>query len=411
MNIWNMRNAISIRIMPKRPHPEEFEIINDTENRKRNRNNGIEIARLFAAYAVVYGHFVWSGTFDAVFVRDLIESSEKLPLLSATGNNLWKLQDIFGKLFGGAHITVIGIALFFLISGYLTIPMQNRYTRAKYIVNRLFRIYPMLLFSTLMVVIIQYWLRGNEYHITLYDYFGTATTFSKEMGTVLINPVVWTLAVEIKFYILSMIVGKWTVFKLLIINILIILIIWVSGYIQWLKPVAHDLHFISFILIGIAISISETFDNWLYSVILILDMLVLFNVSFFIIVANAIRPEQYFTQINQIIAICIFFKFILISDKIPNNIQSYSNATYSLYLIHPILGYNFIAWIRHYVHNQYVILFIAVLIINSFALIAYAYIERPFIGLFKQLASLRVKAARGEKSGKPITPEPSDCDP
>jgi peptidoglycan/LPS O-acetylase OafA/YrhL len=151
------------------------------------RNNGLELLRFLAALAVVYGHLVWGGTYETDL--SFFVGSAEFPLVPANTQSLWMLQKVFGGVFRGAPITVIGVAVFFLLTGWLTPDLLQRNTRAGYLVNRCFRIFPALVVSTLLLAIIQKYLHATAV-VDLKNIFGTATTSYREIGASLLNGVV-----------------------------------------------------------------------------------------------------------------------------------------------------------------------------------------------------------------------------
>ncbi|ATO35613.1 hypothetical protein DDI_4445 [Dickeya dianthicola RNS04.9] len=57
------------------------------------RQYSLDLARLVAAYFVLFGHFVLSGTFDETS-RTWVGSTEALPLLDKSSQSLW-MFDIY----------------------------------------------------------------------------------------------------------------------------------------------------------------------------------------------------------------------------------------------------------------------------------------------------------------------------
>ena len=88
------------------------------------REYSLDLARLVAAYCVLFSHFVLSGTFDETS-RTWTGSTESLPLLSKSSQSLWMLDTfMLGKW--QTAVAIWGVALFFLISGWVVPPMLSR---------------------------------------------------------------------------------------------------------------------------------------------------------------------------------------------------------------------------------------------------------------------------------------------
>ena len=111
----------------------------------------MDILRLLAVLLVMFSHFVLTGTFAKQIPLIINDSNNNaLPLFKSDSWNLWvfdsKLIDIFHTQAG-----IIGVLIFFLITGYLITDMQNRYNRRGFIVNRIFRIFPALIFCVCLI--------------------------------------------------------------------------------------------------------------------------------------------------------------------------------------------------------------------------------------------------------------------
>lgn len=346
-----------------------------------NRNNSLDLLRFIAALLVVYGHLVWSATY-ATDIQNLVGSGN-LPLIPENTHYLWKLQYYFGKLTYNSHITVIGVAIFFLVTGWLTPDMMAKYGRTSYLINRFFRIIPLLVFATLLCAAILMAIESTP--ISPMSLIGSSTTFSRELGVVLLLPVVWTLAIEIKFYFLSAVVGRWTTKKLGLAS----LACWAAFNLGIYGGgttiiIAHDLHFILFILVGIGIRLS--IDS--KSVAPFFITITIFNLSRLNYATSIIEPHQNFTRITQAIAITIFGLCIYNSRRISNGIRSLANLTYSIYLLHLNIGFAIMYTFRSYM-SPTVLVFLAAGVIFILATFSYKYIEVPFISLGKKLSQAK----------------------
>ena len=170
------------------------------------RNYGLDLARTFAAYLVVAGHLVFGATLAIGRpYSDWIDIDEKLPLLTKEGNWLWQFDNFLISNYGTA-LAIIGVSLFFLISGWLMPPMLEKYSRATFLANRFLRIFPMLVFAVLLSAAIQYFL-GNRSTLDLASAIATATLTNHIFGKELSLGVVWTLIIEFEFYILLATLG------------------------------------------------------------------------------------------------------------------------------------------------------------------------------------------------------------
>ncbi len=108
-----------------------------------------------------------------------------------------------------------GVPIFFFISGFLISKSYENNTNIKdYIVNRALRIYPALIFCVAISVIAVYltgYLGEKEFSFSHFIlWIGTQTTFlqfynpefMRDFGVGVINGSLWTIAVELQFYIM-----------------------------------------------------------------------------------------------------------------------------------------------------------------------------------------------------------------
>ncbi len=147
------------------------------------KNNNFDILRIIAAFQVVFMH-----------------SMAHL-----------KIENLCLKDFGMIIDNIPGVSIFFLISGYLIAMSYKRNSNLKdYIWNRVLRIYPALYMNIFLGVVILYifgkvqfnfeffsWLLGQMTIIQFYN-----IEMFRDFGIGVINGSLWTISVELTFYIL-----------------------------------------------------------------------------------------------------------------------------------------------------------------------------------------------------------------
>jgi len=347
------------------------------DEKSAKRNNGLELLRLGAALSVLYGHLVLSAT----FATDLASyvGQVRLPLIPKDTHFLWTFGSVYGLLTGG-NVTIVGVAIFFLITGWLTPDMMKRHKRKAYLINRFFRIMPLLVFATLLSALIIF-LGGGTTPITFSGVMGTATTTYREIKTPVILPTVWTLAIEIKFYLIFFAVGKWNDIKLLYASSICLVVYFFCVHIGGGALIlAHDLHYILFIFTGIALRFAFDYKRFIPAIF----TLSFFNLSRLHYALAEIHPIQTFGISNQAAALAVLIICLYYSDRISTSIRSLANLTYSLYLLHLIPGFALIYLLRSTMPVPVMIcLVVATIFIISY--FSYNYIERPFMTFGKIL--------------------------
>ena len=165
--------------------------------------------RAIAALSVVIYHY-W-GIFFVPIVRSIIGTPASfVPVQPDYARHV--LSPSPGGFFSG----VFGVAVFFLISG-LVIPISLRnISTGKFLIRRFFRIYPVywfcLLISILMYFICSwYWSTPLSDRISLPYMMRNLALLHSATGIASLDFVCWSLAVEVKFYVviaLIFLVGK-----------------------------------------------------------------------------------------------------------------------------------------------------------------------------------------------------------
>ena len=346
---------------------------------KMDRVNGLAFARFLGALAVVYGHLVWGATYDPDLSFYVGHGS--FPLAPSDTHSLWMLQNGFGNLFCGAHITIIGVALFFLLTGWLTQDLMNRNTRTGYLINRIFRT---LFIATVILAVIQKYLQSTAV-INFKNLFGTATTTYREIGGESLNGVVWTLAIEVRFYLLCFCFGSWTYSRLVGAGLLLFNITLLSVYtdIRFL-PLAHDAFFMLFILCGVALRKLWDSPDKILPLTILLFLIFSFNISRSNI--EIIHPTQDFNLINQILTYIIFIICYHISRFIGAWIRPLAALTYTLYLSHLVIGLAVIKFFNSSIGYTSAIL-ASFAISISVAYLLTCFVEVPFISVGKKLVN------------------------
>ena len=292
-----------------------------------------------------------------------------------------------------------GIPIFFLISGFLvSMSFENTNRLKDYYLNRFLRIYPGLILSIIIGIIL---IIFSDYHIQIdHDFFLWIFSqlsifqffnpeFLRGYGTGVFNGVLWAISVEMTFYLLLPLlyyVSK----KTSNINTILLILIFFSALIDYFyinhvsKPKlsveveflfkllsVSILPYLWMFLIGIFLQ-----RNWKYfsKVIFTSPILYLIIYIIFLIIAYNIHPEMNMGNHPNIISFILLSCFIM-------SLSIYSNGgyqkfiggfdiSYGIYLYHALI-------MNFYIHNTLKLdLFVLCLITFSLAVFSWIFVEK-----------------------------------
>ncbi len=268
-----------------------------------------------------------------------------------------------------------GVQLFFVISGFI-IPwamyhagfkFQNFFT---FLIKRLIRLEPPYVFSIIMALSILF-LRENVFglqnHHTIsikqvFLHFGYLIPFFKEYHW--LNQVYWTLAIEFQYYFFIALLF----IPLLKANFVYRLLIYTS------------IIFVSFI------GTSAFLLYWLPAFLL--------GILLFLTMSKLISKKEYYISTLCVVCFC-FFKYPIPSvifsiiplvfilwfkDLKVYGLNSVGKFSYSVYLIHPLIGSSFINIMSHHFNSslsKIIIILTGLILTIAGAYIMYFFIEKP----------------------------------
>ncbi|WJY16236.1 acyltransferase family protein [Pectobacteriaceae bacterium CE90] len=358
------------------------------------RQYSLDLARLMAAYLVLFGHFVLGGTFGTE--HTWVGKAEVFPLLSKAHQSLW-MFDIYLLEKWRTAAAIWGVALFFLISGWVVPPMLYRYSRKQFLINRFFRIFPMLIVAVLISAAIQYQF-GDRLSLNVTNVLSTLTLTNQLTGSPRTLGVVWTLFIEFKFYLLIMVLGRLNCIKVLLATAaMLILLALQIGLVKYgiysdasqtlimTNSIIHDFCFVILMLCSSVVWMIFYHENtktkgiWTF-VILFLA----YNIYRYACINElGIHLQQDINLPTQVV-VCLLFGTCFLIQKYSSyeNLAirvtcKLSNVTYSLYLLHLSLGLFLLSILRHDITNQYLLLAIVTIIVTLIAAGTYRLIEVP----------------------------------
>jgi len=300
----------------------------------------------------------------------------------------------------------LGVAIFFLISGFIITHVAQREDRFTFAVKRLGRIYPPL-FSAIFLIIVFELLSGHSL-LSLGDYLWSLTLLNYwRIPQVVVSGVAWTLVIEVIYYALVFAVlpilrdrpALGYTLQLLIVGLVIrfarsfgdefflasasvaylpYLLHGSLAYFLWKKRISPAL----FGLLGLA--------TYLLSIYGIMTILTDFYAA----------SNSY--SINFLYAYAIFGVSLLLNDHVKlGRITAFlANISYSLYLVHGTVGFYVLAKLTPHV-NYAVALVVATAVALGTAYLSWRFVEVPSQSLtrrfLKWIARIRSQGGRAAR--------------
>lgn len=250
----------------------------------------------------------------------------------------------------GGHL---GVLIFFLISGFIITHVSLRESAYEFVVKRLFRIFPPLVVSFIIVYItvsfcLHYSLSlpfGMGYH-SLSDYIQSLFLINYINDTPAVNGVTWTLLIEIIFYCFTALLINKTnnnpVISTYIMMLFVIIIVSLSPFFPYIRLLANFSVYVLFLLFGRVYYLSSsniidtknTFNLYLSCAFLYVSFYQYLYPGLLFSVPAPAYPPIY----SDILAIVIFLVAAQNYKKIGKVNLFLSNTSYSMYLLHLPVG-------------------------------------------------------------------------
>lgn len=343
----------------------------------------LDVLRVICVGLVMYGHFVMVGG-GALVIPKIINPNTVLPLIDETRWQAYSFEVWLIKLFS-TQSAILGVSLFFLITGYLIPSMCERYRRTAFLINRFFRIFPALAGSLVLLGTFLYFSQGITFELKEYLSSLSLTFFYTRIEN--ISGVLWTLAIELLFYLIAFLIGRFTLQRLFFAQAILLLTILVgtlfpNHYHFWI--IGWQARYILMITIGSAIYLAQKELKFSNQIQIILPSLLMSFIGFQLFKFGQVDITTYETIGTHLLATGIFIVFIKLGPKlvscVPQSIMRLADMVYyPLYLIHAATGLAAIAALRNLISNPYLLLTLAVIISVFFAWCVHILIEQPGI--------------------------------
>lgn len=342
------------------------------------RVNNFDLIRFFAALQVVYGHSLTH----------------------------LKIENYLVHFFYGFLKYFPGVPIFFTVSGFLIFWAYDRNPNIKkYALNRVLRLYPALYVCLIITIILLLYsypdnlLNNQSFYTWLFAQLTIFQFYTPEIlrfwGVGTPNGSLWTIAVEVQYYILVPVIflimrkmKNWVVLLTLVTASIL------ANFSLNLMPenIIQKLAFVSIVpylfnfLIGsifyifwnkLGKLVQNNFIKWAlaYAVfVLIFDVVFEFNLTSYHI-TNIFQP------ISMVILSCLVLSFAFSINTLSERFLKHNDISYGIYIYH-MLVVNTLVTLGYIRDVKYLILTFAITVILGY--ISWIFIEKPALSLKKK---------------------------
>ena len=335
------------------------------------KNNNFDLIRLLAAIAVIFGH-----SFYLFPSNGYTEPVKKILLIEYSGS--------------------LAVYIFFFLSGiFISSSFNNSKTFARFLLMRIFRIWPALITCVVITVFIV----GPVFTaLSLHDYFASPQTlkylftntlmlkfdpvlpgvFNNDLNKNIVNGSLWTLPTEIKCYALVAILGLLGLLKRGIFIVLVLIVLLVFRKNLYLIEVLTGPDYIKQVLLFVLGMLAYHYRSWLY-----LNS----NIAW-ILVASCIA--SYVLNLNFKLFIGLFYvtfmytTLVFASSDLAKKIKLPGDYSYGIYiygfLVQQIIAYTFPRF------SAYPSMLVTIPIACALGAFSWYCIELPAINIGKRIA-------------------------
>lgn len=356
-----------------------------------------DVLRGLAAPTVVFGHFIVL-YLQAPQVVARITMGEPIQPVA--------FPAVIDSLYSIFNLPGIGVAVFFLISGFVIPLSLDGASVPGYLLKRLLRIFPtywaaLAIGVAATYISAAYWSKPVTH--TVVDYFANTFLIADFFGRLDIISVMWTLQIEVKFYLLAPLfhasLRKGSLSRVLLWGAGVVAGYWFAisgcessdvaacwGRLGFISRFTWEAAFIIYMLIG-----SVLYAHYRK---FISDRQTAFGVAFLLGCFAAAVPLSSAPALGAVYGLAffwgllIFLPFYFFRDRIRLNpaFQFLADISYPLYVVHPLLGYVAMRLMMA-AGLPYLVAFPAALaLVTGVAIAIHVYAEAPSIALGKRLA-------------------------
>lgn len=307
-----------------------------------NMIRSVALYRVLAMLLVIYGHLASVATLSTELPNIVVSS--KLPILPNSA--LTSVDLLLCKI--NTNSGTLGVVMFFIASGYLMSKMMDRYNRREFLVNRIISSFPTL---WICLIIDAIFVGQQGITFTFADYLASSFPFIPfPIGQFMVL-VLWTLRIEMKFYIwVALLYGRKK--QLIFYGYLLVLfltLIYQEFPIPWLYWQLYDTFYFSFLFLGVLIEHEwrkheqqqKPFQINAIALCVFLNLL-LFKLTDYV---TGQTKDFYSSCASQLLPVLLFLLLLKLEhwkprtfEHIPPFIYSIGKLVYPIYLIHVPCG-------------------------------------------------------------------------
>jgi peptidoglycan/LPS O-acetylase OafA/YrhL len=361
-----------------------------------NRLAFADLLRGIAALVVVIGHFtvLYLTAPEVISAIVMSEPSAAVPLAKI-------LADLVELL----DLPSMGVAAFFLISGFvIPLSLEGTNTRA-YLLKRFLRIFPTYWIAlsigiAAIFVSAAFWSKPITH--TSVDYFSSTFLIANLFGRFDILSVAWTLQIEMKFYLLAplfyMALRRGTLLPLLLCGLAVACVFWnATGFCNnvdvacWdhyrfsVRMLWEDAMHMVYMLMGSVIyaHYRKLIPNW-QAIGGVAFLFGCYNVA-----ALAMPIPKGGQHLPYLWGLIIFLSLYSLRNRVRLTLpfQFLADISYSLYVVHPLVGYVMMQLLMAAGLPYPAAFAVALTLVLGIAWAMHVYVEAPMIALGKRLGN------------------------
>lgn len=340
---------------------------NNISNARSANDNNFDLIRLIAATQVAVKHI-------------LIHMGVSAPYIDWLG-------------------AIPGVPIFFLISGFLIFKSyENSSNLKEFFFNRILRIYPGLICCVLLSVVMV-WSTGyfNTQHISASDMvlwlFGQATMlqiynpdFMRAFGVGVLNGSLWTISVELTFYLLTPLISilvrgrawLWPVIILIFCCANVFMSLNLGTGIVWKLFSVSFVPWIYMFLLGAWISTKPAWLAYIKQVPLYLIIFINLSIALFGYLVGLQISENGINPLSFVALVLLIFKLAYSRPEISARILRRNDISYGVYIYHmPIANLMISLGLK----DEYRYVGVATFAMFMMAILSWLYIEKPALRL------------------------------